>query len=78
MMILKQASEQENDAAIAHMAERAGMLRAVTIEMQGEVDAQNKLLDSMVSKFLGFFRRKEEMTVVDNIYPSINIILLLI
>ena len=43
-----QVTEQDNDAAIAHMAERAGMLRAVTVEMQGEVDSQNRMLDSMV------------------------------
>ena len=30
------------------MAERAGMLRQVTIDMQGEVEAQNSLLDRMV------------------------------
>ena len=30
------------------MAERAGMLRSVTVEMQSEVDSQNRLLDSMV------------------------------
>ena len=41
-------SEAENDAAIAHMAERAGMLRSVTIDMQSEVDSQNRLLDSIV------------------------------
>merc|ERR1711990_1010205 len=40
-------SEQENDAAIAHMADRASMLRQVTVDIQGEVDQHNRLLDTM-------------------------------
>ena len=48
VFLVQGGSEAENDAAIAHMAERAGMLRSVTIDMQSEVDSQNRLLDSIV------------------------------
>lgn len=40
--------EQENDRGIEHMADRVQALKRVTLDINEEVDAHNKLLEKMV------------------------------